>query len=248
MRKFLRVLAWFFFWPVMLPVWLSYKYPTWLRWVFWVVAVIFMIGAASAEKTNNGATSAGVFLVNLLAIGLYLLVKLTGFVTGKLRKAPVPSPVPLPITPMSAASVAVTAPSPRNLPPIQRSTQADLSSLDALEGIAFEHFVADLLASRGYKTEVTQASNDYGIDVIALKDNIRFGVQVKRYTGSVSRAAISDAVAGARHWQCHASMVVTNSYFTSSAKQLADSTGCILIDRAVLAQWLAEKNLNQAFA
>lgn len=126
------------------------------------------------------------------------------------------------------------------------TSNADLSRLDSLEGIAFEHVVADLLTSRGYKTEVTQASNDYGIDVIALKDNVRFGVQVKRYTGSVSRSAISDAVAGSRHWQCHASMVVTNSYFTNGAKQLAESTGCVLIDRAVLAQWLAEKNLTSA--
>jgi restriction system protein len=204
-----------------------------------------LAGAISAENTNNGVLSGGLFLVNLLAIGLYLLNKIITFVAGKLRSTPVSSATPLAIAPMPAAATAVSiaAHQPTQLLPYQRSTQADLSSLDALEGIAFEHFVADLLASRGYKTEVTQASNDYGIDVIALKDNIRFGVQVKRYTGSVSRTAISDAVAGSRHWQCHASMVVTNSYFTSSAKQLADSTGCILIDRAVLAQWLAEKNL-----
>ncbi|MCE7982554.1 MAG: restriction endonuclease [Caldilinea sp. CFX5] len=242
MRKALRVIAWLLFWPVMLPVWLSYKYPTWLRWLFWIVAVLVLASTASVQKIDNGATVGGLLLVNLLAIGLYLLIKIGAFIAGNLRKEPVLPAAPLTIAAMPASPVPLTTHQTKQ-PSLQRSTQADLSSLDALEGIAFEHFVADLLASRGYKTEVTQASNDYGIDVIAFKDNIRFGVQVKRYTGSVSRTAISDAVAGARHWQCHASMVVTNSYFTSSAKQLADSTGCILIDRAVLAQWLAEKNL-----
>jgi hypothetical protein len=35
-------------------------------------------------------------------------------------------------------------------------------------------------------------------------------------------------------------MVVTNSYFTRGAKQLAHSTGCELIDRDILAEWILD--------
>ncbi len=59
--------------------------------------------------------------------------------------------------------------------------------LDELEGAAFEHFVAHLLEAMGYRTQVTQASGDGGIDIIAHRDP--FGleppiikVQCKRIT------------------------------------------------------------------
>lgn len=39
-----------------------------------------------------------------------------------------------------------------------------------LHGYQFEHFVAHLLSCMGYRTQVTQASGDGGIDVIAHKD------------------------------------------------------------------------------
>lgn len=42
--------------------------------------------------------------------------------------------------------------------------------LKKLEGAQFEHFVAGLLTAMGYRTQVTQASGDGGVDVIAHKD------------------------------------------------------------------------------
>lgn len=59
-----------------------------------------------------------------------------------------------------------------------------------LEGVQFEHFVAHLLEQMGYRTQVTQASGDGGVDVIAHRDPLGLEppiikVQCKRTTSSI---------------------------------------------------------------
>jgi hypothetical protein len=39
-----------------------------------------------------------------------------------------------------------------------------------LEGLEFEHFIAELLSAMGYRRQVTQASGDGGFDIIAHRD------------------------------------------------------------------------------
>jgi restriction system protein len=61
--------------------------------------------------------------------------------------------------------------------------------LDELQGAEFEHFVAHLLEAMGYRTRVTQASGDGGVDIIAHRDPLGLEppiikVQCKRITGS----------------------------------------------------------------
>jgi len=243
-KRVLRIAAWILFWPLILPIWLSFRFPKWLRWTYWIVAGFLLLAGLAASNRQTSAPS--MMLLDLsLALVLFLIVKAFS-VSARAFARKTPAPLMTDVTPPASPVLGVA------ISPISASGRAsilspsgttDLSSLDALGGIEFEHFVATLLTGRGYKTEVTQASGDYGIDIIAIKDGVRFGVQVKRYAGSVARTAVSDAVAGVRHWRCHAAMVVTNSYFTDSAKQLAESTGCVLVDRAVLAQWLTERNL-----
>jgi restriction system protein len=62
--------------------------------------------------------------------------------------------------------------------------------LKELEGIRFEHFVAHLLRTMGYRTSVTQASGDGGFDIIAHRDPLGLEppiikVQCKRTVGSI---------------------------------------------------------------
>lgn len=46
-------------------------------------------------------------------------------------------------------------------------------SMDQMDGQTFEHFCADLLQSSGFSNvEVTQASGDFGIDILAQKDGV----------------------------------------------------------------------------
>lgn len=115
-------------------------------------------------------------------------------------------------------------------------------NLDRLDGAAFERFVADILSARGYRVRHTGRSGDLGVDLVAEKGALRYAVQVKRQNQPVSRHAVSDAVAGKAQYGCNAAMVVTNNVFSAGAQALARSNGCQLVDRNVLADWIANAN------
>src|SRR4051794_9832774 len=122
----------------------------------------------------------------------------------------------------------------------QRIRAIAISDVDRMTGVEFEQYVGKLLTHQGYKVSFTKVSGDYGIDLIAVKGEERIGIQAKRYSGSVGRAAISDAVAGKRQHSCNRTMVVTSNYFTREAKQLAYSNYCKLIDREKLTDWILQ--------
>jgi len=73
--------------------------------------------------------------------------------------------------------------------------------INSMSGPQFEQYVQKLLADRGYRVSRTVASGDLGIDLVASRTQERIAIQVKRYTGRVSRRAISDAVAGMQHYR-----------------------------------------------
>jgi len=121
-----------------------------------------------------------------------------------------------------------------------------LSDIDNMAGHQFEHYVAKLLAHQGFSTQVTVASGDLGVDVLASKAGTRYAIQVKRQGQNVSRRAVSDAVAGRIHYKCTNAMVVTNAFFTAGAQELAKSTSCRLVDRNELTQWILSFQQAQA--
>lgn len=113
-----------------------------------------------------------------------------------------------------------------------------IQDIDQMTGLEFEHFYAMLICCMGHSAEVTQASNDFGVDIIAVVNNERIAIQAKRYTSNVSRTAVSDAVAGKAHYNCQRAAVVTCAYFTKSAIQFANSVNCKLVDRNAIEQML----------
>ena len=115
----------------------------------------------------------------------------------------------------------------------------EISDIDNMDGHDFEDYTARLLRHEGYtEVEVTPRSGDFGVDIVASKNGHRHAIQVKRQTRSVSRRAVSDAVAGMRHFSCDAAMVVTNSYLTKGARVFASSVGCEIVDRDDLSEWI----------
>lgn len=114
-----------------------------------------------------------------------------------------------------------------------------MDHIDTMSGTDFELYLEKLLSTRGFQVSLTQATGDLGVDLIATRDDDTVAIQAKRCSSKVSRRAVSDAVAGMHHYQCTEAMVITNSYFTRGALLLAESTGCILVDRDLLATWIA---------
>lgn len=65
---------------------------------------------------------------------------------------------------------------------------------------------------------------------MAHNNNQKIGYQCKRYKKNVGNKAIQEAHAGKSFYDLDVVYVVTNSYFTKLAKELAFKTGVHLID------------------
>lgn len=116
--------------------------------------------------------------------------------------------------------------------------KSDMASIDAMTGTDFEDYVAARLQRAGWQVAFTPASGDYGVDLIARRDDRSVAVQCKRLGKPVGVAAVQQVVAGARHHDCTKSIVVSNQEFTDAAKQLAYTHNCQLIGRRQLQAWV----------
>src|SRR5690606_10359986 len=80
----------------------------------------------------------------------------------------------------------------------------------------------------------TQATGDFGADLVISKDGRRIVVQAKRYSKNVSLKAVQEAVAAKAHYGATEAWVVTNSGFTEAALTLARSNNVKMYGRAEL--------------
>ena len=93
----------------------------------------------------------------------------------------------------------------------------------------------------GYDAFTTKKSGDQGVDVIAKKGMITIAIQTKCYPNSVvGNAAVQEVVAGMSLYNAEKAMVITNSTYTASAFELANSNNVELWDKNDL-----EKALNK---
>ena len=123
---------------------------------------------------------------------------------------------------------------------VKRKKKYTLDDIDLMSGTEFEEFVSTLFRQMGYNTKITQTTGDQGIDVIAVKNGVKLGIQAKCYTNTVGNSAVQEAVAGKGYYSCDKVMVITNNYFTSSAASLAQSNNVVLWDRDFLKMKLKE--------
>jgi restriction system protein len=96
-----------------------------------------------------------------------------------------------------------------------------LDDLDALDGPAFEEWIAAVLGEAGWCVVRTPHGSDFGVDLIASKDGMRIGIEAKRRSGRISNAVIRSVVAGCQYHDCAVAAVVTQSTFTAQARRQA---------------------------
>lgn len=120
------------------------------------------------------------------------------------------------------------------------------SRLQKMDDYEFEHFVADLWREMGWETEVSQASVDAGIDVIATQDtpyHQKKVIQAKRYGDSTTvggpdiqqYASLKQQVQNA-----DSVVIVTTSSFTSSAESRARELNVKLVDGRGLVEMIED--------
>lgn len=112
----------------------------------------------------------------------------------------------------------------------------DLSS----KGDDFENLVVRLYDAMGYASKRIGGHGDQGGDVIANKDGESLLIQAKDYGSSVGNAAVQQAVAARLYYGCTKAAVITQSYFTNEAIELAKSNSVELIDGNLLKQRLLD--------
>lgn len=106
---------------------------------------------------------------------------------------------------------------------------------DKMDGQQFERFCARLLMKNGYEdVSITKTSGDQGIDIIAYRDGIKYGIQCKCYSSDIGNSAVQEVFAGKSFYKCNIGIVLTNRHFSTSAIQLAENNGVVLWGREVL--------------
>lgn len=100
-----------------------------------------------------------------------------------------------------------------------------------MNGLEYEKYCLEWLKKQGYHhPELTKASGDQGIDILAYRKRKKYGFQCKYYGNPVGNEAVQQAYSGAAYYHCDAASVITNTTFTKSAVALAEETDVILYE------------------
>lgn len=127
-----------------------------------------------------------------------------------------------------------------------------LKTLSSLDWKRFEDIVVDLLTKMGYGDgEVTQRSNDEGLDGIIKEDKLgleNIYIQAKRYGigNSVGREAVQSFSGALDAKGARKGVFLTTSHFTDKAKAYADrleTKRIVLIDGKELANLMITYNV-----
>ena len=112
------------------------------------------------------------------------------------------------------------------------------------KGQDFEYFCAEVLRRNGFENvHVTPYSNDYGVDVTAeTKDHVKYAFQCKCYSTPLGNTPIQEVNAGRSYYDCHVSVVITNSTFTNNATELASVNNVLLWDKNKLNELIKVAN------
>ncbi len=108
------------------------------------------------------------------------------------------------------------------------------TEIDSMTGHEFEDFLIDLLTRLGYRVEQKKKSHEQGLDLLLERHGEKIACQVKRYKRPVRNKAIQEVIAARDYYRCQSALVITNSRFTTAAKQLAERCHVELWDRKKL--------------
>ncbi|BCJ95485.1 hypothetical protein acsn021_30540 [Anaerocolumna cellulosilytica] len=118
----------------------------------------------------------------------------------------------------------------------------DIDAVDEMTGIEFEQFLYFKFRKQGYKVNTTPVSSDYGADLVVRKRRETIVIQAKRYQRDVGIAAVQEVIGSIAYYNASKGMVITNSFFTPNAINLAIANDVILWNRKELIHYLLKNN------
>jgi restriction system protein len=122
----------------------------------------------------------------------------------------------------------------------------DPKSLELMSGAEFERLVTALLARMEFRAEMTKATGDGGIDIVAVLDKPIVGgkylFQCKRYAPEnlVGASTVRDFYGAVSADKAVKGVLITTSDFTVQAREFAERVGLELINLPKLRSLLAD--------
>lgn len=118
-----------------------------------------------------------------------------------------------------------------------------INKIDTLDGQAFEEVMYRIFKSAKLKVEKTPKSRDYGADLIITTKYEKIVIQCKLYFNhKVGNSAIQEVNTAKNYYNATLGLVITNSFFTTPAKNLAEVNKIALMDREKLIELLSSDN------
>lgn len=116
-----------------------------------------------------------------------------------------------------------------------------IRDIDKMTGYEFERYLESLFRALGYKSSTTSKSGDYGADLL-LKGENSIVLQAKRYgyKNNVSLNAVREVYGAKAYYQTDEAWVITNSFYTKQAKELAKACKVRLLDRYDLQKFIVQ--------
>ena len=128
------------------------------------------------------------------------------------------------------------------------SISATTNSFSKLSGSDFERLLYRLYIAMGYAVQITGKTGDQGADLIVTMGQERLLIQAKCYKDwSVGNSAIQEAAAAKNHYDCNKAAVITTSFFTKEATELAKTNQVELIPKELLQKMLLD-NLKESWS
>ena len=103
--------------------------------------------------------------------------------------------------------------------------------IDRMDGLEFEDYLLELFGKRGMDVWPTQATRDFGADLIIHTDSETLIIQAKRYQDKVGLEAVQQVAAAVPYYSGTRGIVITNNYYTDGAYELAKPNKVQLLDR-----------------
>lgn len=96
----------------------------------------------------------------------------------------------------------------------------------------FQNLVAGFLEEKGYNVSIPSRQRDYGVDLIARKDEKAVGVQVRLYKDGYQATYqnIMNLFAGSKYLGCTTGLFVTNATADSEAHAMAEKFHIAIIE------------------
>lgn len=120
----------------------------------------------------------------------------------------------------------------------RKLNRLDLEQIDRLSGLDFEYYLFFLFKKHHIRTRITPYTHDFGADLILRYHGKKIVIQAKRWNDNVGIKAVQETIGAMSYYKAKYGVVITNSFYTKSAVELANASDIVLLNRYDLADMM----------